>query len=154
MIVAEAQSGDLPAIEGLRRETFSHFAPHHYSSVEVENLLADFNADEAAKMIEEQAFFVVRDADRIIACAAWHGSEVRHVYVAPLLAGQGLGRRVLLHAERDFHRRTGLGQMRASVIVYARGFYEKNGYLVLSQEKDWDGSAYYKMMKAFVTTGR
>ena len=53
------------------------------------------------------------------------------------------------HAEADSRTRTGHGAIDAGVTLYARGFYEKCGYDVLSKAKAWDGNDYYVMRKEF-----
>ena len=77
------------------------------------------------------------------------GESIRHVYVKPDLSKQGIGTRLLHHAEDDYRARTQKPFILAGVILYAKTFYEKNGFRVLSRERDWDGSEFYQMQKDF-----
>lgn len=81
--------------------------------------------------------------------AGWEGENIRHVYVRPDLSKQGIGTSLLSHVESEYRIRTQKPFIRAGVILYARNFYEKNGFRVLSRERDWDGSEYYQMQKDF-----
>ncbi|WP_274426834.1 GNAT family N-acetyltransferase [Chelativorans sp. YIM 93263] len=134
-------------IERVRRETFAHFAPAHYSAEEVDNLLENFDAAEALAMIENGSLFVAETGSVIVACAGWHREHIRHVYVKPAMTGMGIGSTVLSHAENDFQKRTSVPTIQANVILYAAGFYRRSGYSVISEERAWDGSAYYRMSK-------
>jgi hypothetical protein len=57
--------------------------------------------------------------------------------------------RILAHVEQDYRRKTQKSFITAGAINYAKPFYEKNGYVLVSEEKDWDGSQYYWLRKDF-----
>jgi hypothetical protein len=48
----------------------------------------------------------------------------------------------------DFRERTRASEMRVGVVLYAQGFYEANGYEVLSKDTAWDGNE-FQMVKRF-----
>lgn len=69
------------------------------------------------------------------------------MYVAPDATRSGIGSALLLVLEEDYRDRTGNDVIKAGVILYARPFYEKNGYEFLQLETDWDGSQFNRMQK-------
>ncbi|HET7580809.1 MAG TPA: GNAT family N-acetyltransferase [Bacillales bacterium] len=147
MELRPVQPEDLRSIIQLRHAAFLQRAPEFYSAREVENLLNDYNKAELLQMIEDQCLFLYEENGQILGTSGWKSENIRHIYVKPGLMGQGLGRKLLIHAETDYKKRTRNDHIYAGVILYAKGFYEKNGYQVVRREKAWDGSEYYFMRK-------
>ena len=67
---------------------------------------------------------------------------------------RGIGALLTKHAEADYRTRTGHGAIDAGVILYARGFYEKCGYDVLSKAKAWDGRLLCHAQRICLTQAR
>lgn len=141
------QESELSDVLDLRRHSFLAVAPEYYNPQEFENLIADYDVSQFASMIENQSFFCVRHDRKIIATAGWDTANICHVYVSPNIFRTGIGSELVRHSATDFFARTNFDEMKADVIIYARGFYEKCGFKVLSKEKAWDDSAYYLMSR-------
>jgi GNAT superfamily N-acetyltransferase len=133
----------------IRRQTFSHFAPSAYSPEEVQTLLDDVDPTEVERMIESRSLFVAVDNFRILGSGGWLQDSVRHMYVSPDVTRRGIGSALLRALERDYRERTGKDVIEAGVILYARPFYERNGYDFLRLDTDWDGSQFNRMQKRF-----
>ncbi len=151
--ITHAETQDLSQVLSLRRQAFMVKAPDYYDSIQVQTLLDDCDQQEVLQMIVDQCLFVCKENGQILGTAGWKGENIRHVYVRPDQMGQGIGSSLLAYAEADYRRRTQNRYILGGVILYARGFYEKSGYRVLSREKDWDGSEYYLMRKDFLSSG-
>jgi GNAT superfamily N-acetyltransferase len=138
---------DIPRILEIREKTFKHFAPASYSPKEVETLLADINEVELIKMIDHKSLFVAEKEHQVVGCGGWFDDSVRHMYVSPEITKQGIGTILLKVLEEDFKKRTHKLVIKAGVILYARPFYERNGYEFLNIDTDWDGSIFNRMQK-------
>ena len=149
MKIRPARETDLQRIIDIRHKAFSRMAPQTYSPVEVDTLLQDYTEDEFLRMIAEERLFVATRGSDIYGTAGWEEKNIRHVYVDPDSFGRGIGTLLVAHAEADYRERTQHPNIKAGVILYARGFYEKCGYQVVIKAKAWDGSDYYSMRKDF-----
>jgi GNAT superfamily N-acetyltransferase len=69
------------------------------------------------------------------------------MYVSPEETKKGIGSALLRVLEEDYKNRTRNSIIKAGVILYARPFYEKNGYEFLKIDTDWDGSKFNRMQK-------
>ena len=145
--VRTATIADLGRLREIRHAAFSAQAPNVYSPQEVENLLGDLDEAELADMIDEHQVFVAIADGEIQGLAGWRRINLRHVYVAPGAERKGIGSQLVRHAERDFKNRTGESEIRVGSVLYAKGFYEANGYEVLGKDTAWDGSEFYRMIK-------
>jgi len=141
---------DISRILEIREQTFKHFAPASYSPKEVETLLGDIQESALIEMIEHQSLFVAEQARQVVGCGGWFGDSVRHMYVSPKMTKQGIGTKLLKALEDDFSKRTQKSIIKAGVILYARPFYERNGYEFLSLDTDWDGSTFNQMQKRLI----
>jgi predicted N-acetyltransferase YhbS len=150
VIIRLCQLDDIPHILEIRKRTFSHFAPSVYSEKEVKTLLEDINIAELEEMIENKSLFVAEENHQIVGCGGWFGEAVRHMYVSPEETKKGIGSSLLRVLEKDYQHRTKNSLIKAGVILYARPFYEKNGYEFLQIDTDWDGSTFNRMQKKFV----
>ncbi|GHO90585.1 hypothetical protein KSF_006330 [Reticulibacter mediterranei] len=138
---------DIPRILDIRKRTFLHFAPSVYSTKEVKTLLEDINISELEEMIENKSLFVAEENHKIVGCGGWFGESVRHMYVSPEETKKGIGSSLLRVLEEDYKHRTCNSVIKAGVILYARPFYERNGYEFLRIDTDWDGSKFNRMQK-------
>ncbi|MEO1016235.1 MAG: GNAT family N-acetyltransferase [Pseudomonadota bacterium] len=147
MNVDHANRADLADIIDLRGRAFLQLAPQFYSSAEVKNLLADYTTAQILNMIADKRLFCYRLGDRLSGTCGWEEDRLRHLYVDPEFFGHGIGTALLEHTVADFRARTRHRTIQAGVILYARGFYEKCGFQVVSKERAWDGSEYYSMQR-------
>ena len=67
----------------------------------------------------------------------------------PKMSKKGIGSALLKILEKDYKVCTNKPIIKAGVILYARPFYEKNGYEFLKEDIDWDGSRFNRMQKKF-----
>jgi ribosomal protein S18 acetylase RimI-like enzyme len=149
LLIRLCRVDDVPRILEIRTKTFQHFAPASYSPTEVENLLGDIKESDLLELIDHESLFVAEIEGQVVGCGGWLGDSVRDMYVSPEITKQGIGTRLLDALEADFQKRTGKSVFQAGVILYARPFYEKNGYEFLEIAYDWDGSQYNRMQKHF-----
>jgi GNAT superfamily N-acetyltransferase len=147
MQVRTATIGDLGRLIEIRHAALSAHAPGAYSPEQVETLLGDVDETELADMINGRQLFVAVADGEIRGLAGWRGVNLRHVYVAPGAERSGTGSRLVAHAERDFKRRTGASEIHVGSVLYAKGFYEANGYTALGVDVAWDGSRFFPMTK-------
>jgi predicted N-acetyltransferase YhbS len=141
------QVNDIPQILEIREKTFLHFAPSAYSPKEVDTLIKDIQTSELEEMIANKSLFVAEENHLIVGCGGWLGESVRHMYVSPEKTKMGIGSSLLQALEKDYRNRTNNSVIKAGVILYARPFYEKNGYDFLKIDTDWDGSKFNRMQK-------
>ena len=146
-IIRPCQLEDISQILEIRKRTFLHFAPSAYSPKEVKTLLEDIKISELEEMIENKSLFVAEENHKIVGCGGWFGESVRHMYVSPEETKKGIGSSLLRVLEEDYKDRTNNSIIKAGVILYARPFYERNGYEFLKIDTDWDGSKFNRMQK-------
>jgi len=147
MLIRVAESGDTEVVVALRHAALSASAPSVYSAREVVELLDGLDVDELRAMIEDRQLFVAETDGLIVGCAGWRGKHIRHVYVAPDLQRSGLGTRLVAHVESDFRDRRSASEIHVASVLYARGFYEKLGYELVTEERS--GSEPFYMKKSF-----
>lgn len=138
---------DIPQILEIRKNTFLHFAPSSYSPKEIQNLIGDIKTSELEEMIGNKSLFVAEENHQVVGCGGWFEESVKHMYVSPEKTKEGIGSALLKVLEKDYKNRTNKSVIKAGVILYARPFYEKNGYEFLKIDTDWDGSKFNRMQK-------
>jgi len=147
MLIRVAEAGDIEVVEALRYAALSTSAPSVYSPREVVELLDSLDVDELRAMVKDRQLFVAETGGLIVGCAGWRGKLLRHVYVAPDSERGGLGTRLVRRAESDFRDRTSAAELHVLSVLYARGFYEKLGYELVTKERS--GSEPFHMKKSF-----
>jgi GNAT superfamily N-acetyltransferase len=147
LLIRPCQLDDIPRILEMRKRTFLHFAPSVYSPKEVKTLLEDINISELEEMIGNKSLFVAEENHTIVGCGGWFGESVRHMYVSPEETKKGIGSSLLRVLEEDYENRTTNSIIKAGVVLYARPFYEGNGYEFLKIDTAWDGSKFNSMQK-------
>lgn len=145
--IRPAHPADLARLLAIRHAAFAAHAPVAYSPHEVRTLLADVDPAELRRMIDDGQLAAALLDDEVVGCAGWLGEALRHVYVDPRHARQGVGTALLAYVEADFRRRTGAPAIVAGVALHAIGFYRANGYVPVRRAVAWDGSAYLRMRK-------
>ncbi len=148
MLIRVAEAADIEVVEALRYAALSTSAPSVYSPRQVVELLDSLDVDELPAMVEDRQLFVAETGGLIVGCAGWRGKLLRHVYVAPDSERGGLGTRLVRRAESDFRDRTSAARLHVLSVLYARGFYEKLGYELVTKERS--GSEPFHMTKTFV----
>jgi len=138
---------DIPEILTIRKNTFLHFAPSSYDEKEVQTLLEDIRPSELENMIKNKSLFVAVAENHVLGCGGWLEDSVKHMYISPDQTKKGIGSSLLKTLEKDYKNRTQNSVIKAGVILYARLFYEKNGYEFLKLDTDWDGSKFNRMQK-------
>lgn len=147
MAIRVAEPVESEVVVALRHAALSAEAPSTYSAREVGELLDDFDIDELRAMIEDRQLFVAEIDGLIVGCAGWRGTSLRHVYVATDVQRGGLGTSLVARAESDFRNRTSETVIHVASVIYARGFYEKLGYELATNERS--GSEPFRMRKTF-----
>ncbi len=147
MLIRVAEAGDIEVVEALRYAALSTSAPSVYSPREVAELLDSLDLDELQAIVKDRQLFVAETDGLIVGCAGWRGKHLRHVYVAPDSERGGLGTCLVTRAESDFRDRTSAGKIYVASVLYARGFYEKLGYKLATNERS--GSEPFHMKKSF-----
>ena len=147
MLIRVAEAGDIEVVKALRYGALSTSAPSVYSPQEVVELLDSLDVDELRAMVKDRQLFVAETDGLIVGCAGWRGKHLRHVYVAPDSERGGLGTRLVRRAESDFRDRTSAPELHVGSVLYARGFYEKLGYELVTKERS--GSEPFHMKKIF-----
>ena len=147
MLIRVAEAGDIEVVEALRYAALSTSAPSVYSPREVVELLDSLDVDELRAMVKDRQLFVAETDGLIVGCAGWRGKQLRHVYVAPDSERGGLGTRLVHRAESDFQDRKSAAELHVGSVLYARGFYEKLGYELVTNERS--GSEPFHMKKSF-----
>lgn len=152
MRIIQATRDRVPEIVDLRRRAFLHQAPRHYTPREVENLLSDYSVAELDGMVSDRRLFAALNGMRLLGCCGWHAGHIRHLYVDPDSFRSGIGSRLLDHAIADYVARTRSPVVDVGSIVYARRFYESNGFHVVLEKRAWDGSRYFLMRRRLPTS--
>lgn len=142
------KESELSDVINLRRLSLLAIAPEHYNPQELENLIADYDVTQFALMVASKSFFCVRTDGKMIATAGWSKNRLRHVYVDPANFGRGIGSKMLEYAIEDYFQQTSQPHIQVNIVIYARDFFEKCGFKVLSKETAWDGSGYFLMKKS------
>jgi RimJ/RimL family protein N-acetyltransferase len=141
--IEPATPDDVPRLLEIRHAAFAAHAPAAYSAEEVATLLADVDPAELRRMASAGTLLVARRPDRIVGVAGWQRDRLRHVYVDPAYARQGIATALVDRAERA----AGVSPILAGVALHAQGFYLARGYHVVRRGTAWDGSAYLEMRK-------
>jgi RimJ/RimL family protein N-acetyltransferase len=145
--IEPAAQSDVPRLLEIRHAAFAAQAPAVYSAEEVATLLADIDPDELRRMAEAGALWVARRPGRIVGVAGWQEDRLRHVYVDPEHARQGIATALVDRIEREVRERTGATRIQAGVALHAEGFYLARDYRLVRRGTAWDGSAYLEMQK-------
>jgi ribosomal-protein-alanine N-acetyltransferase len=145
--IEPAAPDNVPRLLEIRHAAFAAHAPAAYSAEEVATLLTDVDPDELRRMAEAGTLWVARRAGRIVGLAGRQEDRLRHVYIDPEYARQGIATALVDRVERAVRRQTGATRIRAGVALHAEGFYLARGYRLVSRGTAWDGSAYLEMQK-------
>ncbi len=115
--------------------------------------LDEFNAPYAGARNTTDIGFVVRDDDGqvlagLIGSCVWEWLHVNVIWVSDLLRGQGYGTQLLMAAETEALKQNREFSMLNTFSFQARPFYERSGYKVISEMKDFPkGHSQFRMIK-------
>lgn len=143
-----AHTDDLPEILEVRYDALYESACEFYSSREVKLLLQDAGIEELRYMINKSLLFKAVHTDGTIVGSAGHyKGHLRHLYVRPDLQGYGIGKKLLNYTEQHFIKTSNTSVLQLGSALCSSGFYQKNGYTLVEETQDWDGSHYIKFEK-------
>jgi putative acetyltransferase len=110
--------------------------------------VASFAPAKVGQRMAERDVFVCRKGGRIVGTIALGADRLRSLFVDPALQQAGIGAR-LAHLEAHA-RKVGVGELRLSSSLTARGFYERLGYRLIEPEEH-DGVTTFLMAKTLTS---
>ena len=139
--VRKARTGDVPALKQVLQETFEGTWLPHVSKASAQRYV---ETDIGGRYVEESwPEFTVAEIDgRIAGMIHWRGDFIEAVHVGAGHQGQGVGGRLLSHAEqavraagfRQVRLETDTFNERAQSVYKAVGYVEKDRY----PDDEWD----------------
>lgn len=152
--VRRARPEDRAALLELQAASFRTHGRHHYGAEVIEAFLAHVGTLDPG-LIEDSTYFVIESEGELMACGGWSvrqpgyvlhaandadpGSlvpKVRAVYVHPLMARQGLGRRIMATIEAEIaaagHQRATLTSTLTGLPLYRALGYRGDAPVVLN----------------------
>lgn len=135
IIVRPARPGDVRAIEALHRASLRELAASYYSPDILERFLAAGTFDRA--LIDAGTYYLAEIVGLLVGSGGWMAVEdrpggkwhakIRSVFVHPDWARQGIGRRLVLHAEAEASR-AGLSHFELDASLGGVPLYRHLGY--------------------------
>lgn len=145
-----ATHADIPALVALQESSMRTLGARFYDPQVIECFLAHISTMDVS-LIETGTYFVAQSGDVLVGCGGWSsglpekhrpiGSApmprpvVRAVYVRPISAGAGIGRRIMTEVEGDIaacgHDTATLAAMLGAIPFYRRLGYAGSEPLIL-----------------------
>jgi len=147
MTIKVAKIEDLPRILEIRYDAIIENSAQTYSPREIKILLQDANLAELREMILDQKLFIAYVEQQIVGLTGWKDLTLKHVYIDPKFERRGIASKLVMHTQQDYITRTKNNILKTGCVLYAVDFYQKQGFEIIHQVKDWDGSEYYQMEK-------
>lgn len=139
--VRKAQQGDVAALKQVLHETFEGTWLSHITEASAQRYI---ETDIGGRYVEEYwpDFTVAEIAGEIAGLIHWRGDFIEAVHVRAGRQGQGVGGRLLAHAEQTI-RAAGFPQVRLETDAFnerAQGVYKAVGYVEKDRYPDdeWD----------------
>ena len=131
---------DIAAVRDLHAASVEHLSGTHYTDGQIAAYLRSMAADGYAdELLANNLTLAETAANRLVGTAGWCPLDdapdtvrIRKVFVAPDLAGQGLGRQLVQEVERQA-RSLGFRHAFVRANANAVGFYEALGYAAEGQ---------------------
>jgi GNAT superfamily N-acetyltransferase len=133
--IRKAQAEDVQAIEALHRASVRELAVGYYAPTALERFLASGTLDR--RLIEAGTYYLAEICDSLVGSGGWMPAEdcpgdtgrarIRSIFVHPDHARQGIGRRLVLHAEAEAAR-AGFGQLELDATLGGVPLYRHLGY--------------------------
>jgi GNAT superfamily N-acetyltransferase len=141
-----AMRGDIPALRELQERSLRVLGRRHYTATQIEAFIARIGTMDDY-LVSDRTYLVAQIGDEILGCGGWttrlpgyashtqgkvHATDptratVRSVFVEPLAAGQGVGRRIM-GAVENFMRSEGIRVAELGSTKNGRAFYGSLGY--------------------------
>lgn len=141
-----AMRGDIPALRALQERSLRVLGRSHYTATQIEAFIARIGTMDDY-LVGDRTYLVAQFDDELLGCGGWttrlpgyarhaqgevHAPDpsratVRSVFVEPLAAGQGIGRRIM-GAVENFMRAEGIRAAELGSTENGRGFYRGLGY--------------------------
>lgn len=131
MTIRPIQPGDYVEVEQLIRNTILQSVAKDYSKPAMDIMLAS-DPTQPYETREERKYFVAED-DSIRGIIGRKDNMVKTFFVDPTYHGQGVGTALLAHVEH-LMQNDGYSKSTLHSTITAKGFYEKQGYTVISEE--------------------
>lgn len=130
--IRPARTDDRAGIAAAHVASIRGLTQSHYSQEQIDAWSAGKKAE--SYPVGEHPMFVAVDGDEVVGFSELRipGREVRAVYVAPKVAGKGVGRK-LLDAVEAVALERGLRKLHLGSSLNAVGFYKNRGYAVTGQ---------------------
>jgi len=146
LTIRPARLEDLADIRYLHTSSFKALAAQMLPLEDTEAVLRHMRTPDYADKVMADALFAAVIGTELVATAGWAPpnsgttwARLRSVFVNPLFAGLGIGRRIVLAAEADA-RQAGYDSYSARSTVNAVGFFEHLDYRITSQGvRSFDG---------------
>jgi putative acetyltransferase len=145
LVIRDAGPEDVAAISALVQHTVRISNGRDYPPQAIELIVANFAPDKVGQRMAERDVFVCQAGDRIVGTIALGGDRLRSLFVEPGLQQAGIGARLVAHLEAHA-RKAGVGELKLSSSLTARGFYERLGYRLI-QPEEHDGVSTFLMAK-------
>ena len=145
-----AMRGDIPALRELQERSLRVLGRRHYTATQIEAFIACIGTMDDY-LVDDRTYLVAQLDGEMLGCGGWttrlpgyasHAqgeihppdpsrATVRSVFVEPLAAGQGVGRRIM-GAVENFMRAEGIRVAELGSTENGRAFYSSLGYRPLS----------------------
>ncbi len=157
MLLRVATHADIPALKGLIDDSIRRVSTSHYTPQQADAALACAFFGVDTELLDDQSYFVIEAAGRIVACGGWsrrktlfggdgasvreegyldpaiHPAKIRAFYVHPDYARRGLGARLLQHCEQQAIAH-GFRSFEMMATLSGEAFYHAHGYASQGQE--------------------
>jgi GNAT superfamily N-acetyltransferase len=145
-----AKPGEIPALRDLQERSLRVLGRRHYTATQIEAFIARIGTMDEY-LVHDRTYLVAKLEGEIVGCGGWttrppgyashaqgevHAPDpsratVRSVFVEPLAAGQGIGRRTMDGVER-FMRMEGIRVAELGSTENGLAFYRRLGYRELN----------------------
>ena len=140
------QHKDVEAVSALITRCLTEVNSRDYSTNQIAHMLPGFAADKLETRFAGTYTVVGKKADLIVAVGVLAGDEIRSVFVAPNMHGQGIGTALMDHLEAAANR-NGIKVVTLYSSVTSHEFYLGRSYQELEVVNHPVGGRMYKMQK-------
>jgi GNAT superfamily N-acetyltransferase len=147
LILREAVAADASAIADLLRPLAEKYIAAQFSARGRETLLATLTPERISANIAGRYRYHVAEAQgRLVGVVGMRdGSHLYHLFIAETHQRRGLARRLWELALEACRAEGNPGELTVNSSLYARGFYEKLGFVATSPEIEKDGVVFVPM---------
>jgi ribosomal protein S18 acetylase RimI-like enzyme len=147
LLIREARPGDAEEISNLVRELSEKFITQEFTAGGTELLLATMQPEAIRKYIHTgYKYHIAETGEKIIGVVGIKGnSHLYHLFVAEKYQYQGIARRLWQVAMESCLSNGNSGEFSVNSSNYARGVYEKLGFVAQSGPEEKNGVIYIPM---------